>query len=335
MQALTLSKTNGKWDTSLFEVVNNFPKPTPQDDEILVKVVATALNPVDWKMAAYGFLIEKFPVVLGCDVAGTVESVGSKVTKFHKGDNVFGFTDLGRSGTGTFAEYCVMKEDTVTKKPEHMSFEEASTFGVGSGTAAIGIFDKFKFQYPSKNTHNGEFVLVWGGASSVGLFVIQFAHLCGAKVIATASPKNFDLLKKLGADHVVDYNQSDAVSKIKEITGGKLRYAFDCVGTKTADLCISAMSTELQGVIATIAGKPTSTPSNITLGDVFLGGAAKTPEGLKFMREYTAELQPLVDAKKVVGNPVHVLHGIPKILEGLQDLHDGKVSGQKVVVKTH
>jgi len=324
MKACVLNKT-GALEKSAFEVTT-VPKPQPTENQILIRTHATALNPVDWKMVVYGFLIPKLPVVLGCDTAGVVEEVGSKVSHIKKGDRVCGFTELGKAGS--FAEYCVMEANLAIQVPDNLSFEQASTLGVGGLTAALGLH-KLGLPVPPSKATSSETILVWGGASSVGMFVIQFAHLIGLNVLATASPKNFDLLKKLGASQLFDYNSPDVVEKIKAATGGKLKYAFDCVGPKTADLCVSILDAE--GSLAVIAGKPTSPPSTLKIGDVFLGG--DVPAYHDFLVAFIKDFTSLLASNKVQPNPVHALEGG---LEGIPDaliaLQQGKASGQKIVV---
>jgi len=316
--------------------VGDAAKPDPtkvhRKDSVLIRVVSTALNPVDWKMAQIGFFIESVPVVLGCDVAGIVEEVGPKVTRFKKGDAVFAFTLLGVEGYGTFAEYCLAPETHTFHKPASLSFDQAATLSVGVLTAALGLYGQFKFNLPSKRASDGEQVLIWGGASSVGQYAVQLAALSGYSVIATASKRNHDLLRELGAKHVVDYNDADALDQIKKITGGKLRYAFDVISTETADKCVGLLTTSEPAHIATIAGDPTKDklPSNVTSHPVFLGG--NVDEAL--LQSFVLELEPLVNDGKLKPNQVETISGGIEtgILEGLQRMVDNKVSAKKLVV---
>jgi len=334
MKSLSLSQAGSFEHLS---VAKDLAKPTPADDEVLVKVKAAAVNPVDWKMAKMGFLIQKYPTGLGCDAAGVVEDVGKNVTRFKKGDEVFGFTLLGQPGASAFAEYCRLKQAFAGKKPAHFSPEESSTLGVAALTAVLGLFapGSMQLELPSKNKKFGEpeYLLVWGGASSVGQLVVQFGALAGYTVIATSSSHNEQLVKSLGATHVVDYKRADAVDTIRSLTNNKLKYSYDCISSQTADLCIKSLSTSEKAFVATISGKPTSVPSNVTHINVFLGGAAQSADVEKYLQSFLEnEFQTLLDNKKIKANPVEI---VPNGLAGIQGAFtasaEGKVSGKKLV----
>jgi len=337
MKALLLSKSGAL--TENFYLSDSVKKPSPGAHELLVKVVAIAINPVDWKMAKLGFLIKGYPVVLGCDFSGVVEEVGGSVTKFKNGDEVFGFTDLGAPGCGTFAEYCLASETFTVKKPSNMSFESASTIPVGCFTAALGIFYKMKIPFPSQKSSDlkDEFFLVWGGSGSVGAYAVQLAALAGLTVIATCSPRNYEYVKSLGATHVVDHNSPDAVSQIKSITSGKLRFAYDTISTATANLCLQCLSTSSPSYISYIAGKPSDPiPQNVTENSIFLGGAYQNELDKKFIESFVTESAPLLESKKLHPNQVEQLpNGLESIKVGIELQASGKISGKKPVVRIH
>lgn len=130
-----------------------------------MQVKATNINPVDWKMAQIGFAIQKFPIVLGCDVAGVVEATGADVKDFKKGDEVFSFTPLGTPGCGTFAEYCVTPSDLVLRKTANLSFEAASTIPVSLETAALGLYHYLKVpEFPGHVVRSAEIPGLWSCA---------------------------------------------------------------------------------------------------------------------------------------------------------------------------
>ena len=160
----------------------------------------------------YHFLIKEYPIVLGCDGAGVVDAVGEGVTKVEVGDEVASFPGLGAPGRGTFAEYFVTEEANVLKRPKDVSFEEMTTYPVGTLTACLGLYEQLKLPLPSEAQPKDEYFLVWllghlacmlrdsrfvwqvwGGSSGVGSMVVQLAALSGYKVIATASKRNFDV----------------------------------------------------------------------------------------------------------------------------------------------
>jgi NADPH:quinone reductase-like Zn-dependent oxidoreductase len=180
-------------------------KPTPADDEVLVRVRAASVNPADWYDVTgtpwvgrpqMGIFKPKSNRI-GVDFAGTVEAVGKDVTQFRPGDDVFG----GRSGA--FAEYvCVREERAVVPKPANVTFEEAAAVPIAAITALQGLRDKGQLQ-------PGQKVLINGASGGVGTFAVQIAKALGAEVTGVCSTRNVDLVRSLGADHVVDYTQED------------------------------------------------------------------------------------------------------------------------------
>ena len=181
-------------------------KPTPADDQLLVKVRAASVNPLDWHfvegtpyfMRLMGVGLRKpKDTRLGVDFAGTVEAVGKNVTKFKPGDEVFG----GR--TGAFAEYvCVREGRAVALKPANITFEQAASVPIAAITALQGVRDKGKVQ-------PGQKVLINGASGGVGTFAVQIAKAAGADVTSVCSTRNLDMVRSLGADHVIDYTKED------------------------------------------------------------------------------------------------------------------------------
>src|SRR5438034_300879 len=181
-------------------------KPVPNDDQILVRVRAASVNPYDWHfvegtpyvMRAMGVGLRKpKDIQLGVDFAGTVEAVGKNVTQFKSGDEVFG----GRGGA--FAEYvCPRATRAVALKPANVSFEDAASINIAGITALQALRDKGKVQ-------PGQKVLINGASGGVGTFAVQIAKLLGADVTGVCSTRNVDLVKSLGADHVIDYTKED------------------------------------------------------------------------------------------------------------------------------
>ena len=183
-------------------------KPTPKDNEVLIKVRASSVNAYDWHMlradpffirAVSGFLKPKNKI-LGVDVAGQVEAVGKKVTQFRPGDELYG--DLAGSGGGGFAEYVCAGENALALKPAGMTFEEAAAVPLAAVTALQGLRDKGKIQ-------SGQKVLINGASGGVGTFAVQIAKSFGAEVTAVCSTRNLDMARSIGADHVIDYTEED------------------------------------------------------------------------------------------------------------------------------
>ena len=186
--------------------LQDIEKPTPHDDQILVKVRAASVNPYDWhfiegtpkimRMMGVGLRKPK-DTRLGVDFAGTVEAVGKSVTQFKPGDDVFG----GRGGA--FAEYvCRRAEGAVALKPANITFEQAAAVNIAGITALQAIRDKGKVQA-------GQKVLINGASGGVGTFAVQIAKSFGADVTGVCSTRNVDLVRSLGADHVIDYTKED------------------------------------------------------------------------------------------------------------------------------
>lgn len=227
--------------------VEQRPIPTPQAGEILVKNSALATNPVDFKIQDYGFFVTEYPNVLGSDVAGTVEAVGSGVKHFKKGDRVAGFAGVIRTNNiddGAFQQYCILREHCAAKLPQGMSFEEGATLPMSVATAGGGLWTKLNVPKPDQGKQSGGF-LVWGASSSVGACVVQMAAQLGFTVFAVCSPHNQEDVKKLGADVVFDYKNKDVVKNIidrAESGQTPIKYAFDAISEHgSAPLCVEVL----------------------------------------------------------------------------------------------
>jgi NADPH:quinone reductase-like Zn-dependent oxidoreductase len=176
-------------------------KPAPRDDEILVKVYAASINTLDLQIKGgltrlWGGLRKPRDPRLGVDMAGRVEAVGSSVTQFKPGDEVFGACD------GAFAEYATARENNLALKPANTSFEEAAAVPVAGITALQGLRD-------SGQIRPGQKVLIYGASGGVGTFAVQVARSFGAEVTAVCSPRNLEMARSMGADRVIDYTQED------------------------------------------------------------------------------------------------------------------------------
>lgn len=171
-------------ETSIYE---------PTGSELLIKVHSAAVNPVDYKIQEKGRFFDDFPRVLGSDVAGVVEDVGPEQKRFKKGDKVFSFVPIfmakgGITDYGAFQQYTLSQEHATAILPEGTSFDSASTIPLALSTAADGFYDFLGLDLPQKDPKSkGEWLLVWGGASSVGQYAIQLAVASGYKVVTTAS----------------------------------------------------------------------------------------------------------------------------------------------------
>jgi len=197
-------------------------RPEPKDDQILVRVIAAGVNPVDGIIRSGMFAkYEKaaFPMIPGADIAGVVEKAGSKITKLKVGDPVYAYVSL-KNGGG-YAEYAVATEGEAEPKPKSLTYVEAAAVPVVALTAWQALIDTAKLSA-------GQTVLIHGGSGGVGTFAIQIAKARGAKVIATASTPNQDLLKQLGADVAIDYTKQ----KFEDVARG-VDVVLDSVGKGT------------------------------------------------------------------------------------------------------
>ena len=184
-------------------------KPVPKDDEVLVKVHAASANAADWhlmradpflvRLMGFGLLKPK-KGLLGADIAGRVEAVGGDVTQFQPGDEVFG--DLSGSGFGAFAEYVCATVDALASKPANVSFEEAAAVPLAAVTALQGL--RYK-----GHVRPGQKVLINGASGGVGTFAVQIAKTFGTEVTGVCSTSKMDMVRSIGADHVIDYTRED------------------------------------------------------------------------------------------------------------------------------
>jgi NADPH:quinone reductase-like Zn-dependent oxidoreductase len=196
--------------------IRNIPIPKIQQNEVLIKIKAIGVNPVDWKGLESGEFGDSY--ILGTDISGVVEKIGSEVTRFKKGDAIIGSLDWNKQGA--YAEFVASEEKFLTTKPKNLTFQEAAAIPMTSLTAWQGIFDKLGL---TKN----EKIVIQATAGGVGLFALQFAKWAGAFVIAIASEKNSTFLKSLGADIVLDYNKIDFSEVLENIDA-----VFDSVETE-------------------------------------------------------------------------------------------------------
>jgi NADPH:quinone reductase-like Zn-dependent oxidoreductase len=179
---------------------------------VLVRIHASSVNPVDWKLrkgSLSGLWNLRFPVIWGCDLSGVVEKVGSAVTLFKPGDEVYGckYGKVAQTYRGTYAEYVVAPENTLARKPARLSHEEAAAIPLTGETAWQALVEMGRLQA-------GQSVLVHAAAGGVGVFAVQIAKAMGAFVAATASPLNHDFLRRLGADELIDYSRERIEHKL-------------------------------------------------------------------------------------------------------------------------
>jgi NADPH2:quinone reductase len=223
MKAVVLKSFGGPEAFELRDV----PKPVPQTGQVLVRVHATSINPLDYQVRRgdYPDLVP-LPAITGHDVSGVVEAVGPGVTAFAPGDEVW-YTPQIFDGPGSYAEYHVAAESIVGKKPPSLSHLEAASLTLVGGTAWEALVVRAGLRV-------GESILIHGGAGGVGHVAIQLAKAVGARVFTTAREANFEFARRMGADVVIDYEKEDYADAVMRETGGRgVDVVFDTIGGDT------------------------------------------------------------------------------------------------------
>lgn len=272
-------------------------KPVPGEGRVLVKIIAASVNPLDWhRMRAEPFLVRTSEGLrkpqnpkLGADIAGRVVAVGPGVTQFKPGDAVF-----GEVSSGGFAEYIAARETRLALKPDNITFEQAAAVPVAAFTAIQGLRNTGKIQA-------GQKVLVNGASGGVGHFAVQMARAYGAEVTAVCSARNHDMVRSIGASHVIDYTRED-------FTQGSTKYdlIYDAIGNRSVGAyrralkpggrCVIAGFTTLSGLFAhIIIGGLTSRWSDKTVG--IMPTANPNSADLQAIRELLAagKVVPVID----------------------------------------
>jgi len=253
------------------------PRPEPNEDEALVRVIASSVNPAD-PLTLSGKYAREFgthlPLIPGYDIAGIVEKTGANVTKLKVGDAVYGYPTFG----GGWADYVTVKEWEVSAKPKSLNFVETAAVPMGALTAWQALVDVAKLQ-------PGQTVLIHGGSGGVGSFAIQIAKARGARVIATASTANQDLLKQLGADLAVDYTKTKFEDVAKDVDA-----VLDPVGKET--LARSYGVVKKGGIVMSLVARPD--PAELEKRGIRGAGISSHPD-----TEDLTQIAQLIDAGKI------------------------------------
>lgn len=260
--------------------VEEAPRPEPKEDEILIRVVAASINPVDVAIRK-GYLAElignKFPLILGMDAAGIVEKTGAKITRFKAGDPVFAFFTL--ASEGGYGEFAIAKESEAALKPSQVSYAQAAAVGAAGSTAWQALVETAKLS-------PGQTVLIHGGSGGVGHLAIQIAKARGAKVIATGSTTNQDFLKQMGADVAIDYT----TTKFEEVARD-VEVVLDSVGGDTLKRTYGVV--KKGGIIVSIVDEPL--PAELNAHGIRGATLRASPKA-----DVLRELARLMETKKLV-----------------------------------
>jgi NADPH:quinone reductase len=313
MKAMVITNFGG---TDVFKL-QDLPVPQPAANEVLVRVHAVSVNPVDYKIRQAGSWAGiQPPTVIGYDVSGVVEAVGDVVKDFKVGDEVFYTSEIfGRQGS--YAEYHVENEAIVAKKPSNLSFIEAASIPLAGGTAWDTLITRAQIK-------PGESVLIHGGTGGVGSLAVQIAKTAGAYVYTTCSKRHTDLAKQLGADRVIDYTSEDFTEIInKETRGAGIDAVFDTVGGDiiARSISITRLHGRIVGIVDTTGNLNAAFLKNITLHFLFLERARYKLDALRNLIE-RGQIKPVV-ASVMPLNEVAKAH---------QQLEGGGVGG-KIVLK--
>lgn len=283
---------NEKYGSPDILQIKTVPKPTAKENEVLVKLHAASINSWDWDFikGTYFFirLIGPFKPkynILGCDISGTVEAIGSGVKNLKVGDEVFG--DISGDGWGGFAEYVSANEDLLAIKPKGLSFEQAASLPQAGVLALQAIQNNGKLKA-------GQKILINGAGGGVGTFAIQIAKSIGAEVTCVDKSEKLTMLRKLGSDYVIDYEKEDFSQN-----GIKYDFILDVVGNRSFNVYKNSLS---QNGIYGMVGGPLSLILNIALRGIlfpkigkWFGGKVGKEMGLVFHNPNTKDLNVLID----------------------------------------
>jgi NADPH:quinone reductase-like Zn-dependent oxidoreductase len=302
--------------------------PAPQDDEVLVKIHAASVNPADWHLLRGEPYIARLQLglrkpkdrVLGCDVAGRVEAVGKDVTTFRPGDEAFGSPFM--HGFGAFAERVCVSEDLLVPKPANLSFEQAAAVPLAASTALQGLRDHGRIA-------PGQKVLIIGASGGVGTFAVQIAKSFDAEVTGVCSNRNVEMVRSLGADHVIDYTREDFARN-----GQNYDLIFQLAGTRSPTECRRALTS--RGTLVQISGD--SDGRLIGAVDRIIKALVLSPFVSQKMASFTVKpnkedlrfLKRLIEAGKLTP-VIDRTYPLSETPEAIRYLENGRARGKVVI----
>ena len=301
-------------------------RPTPKDNEVLIKVYAVSVNRSDWEnltgsplYARFGGLLKPRHQILGSDIAGRVENVGRNVLEFQPGDEVFGDTSFRMGG---FAEYVCALEETLALKPAKMAFEEAAAIPQGAVIALQGIRDKGQVQ-------PGQKVLVNGAGGGAGMFAVQLAKLYGAEVTGVDNAGKLDFVRSLGADHVIDYIREDFTKN-----GQQYDLILDVIANRS--VFAYKRSLRLNGSYFAVGGSVARLLQILLLGPWIRRTTGKKIRILAVQPnlEDLVHVTELCEARKIVP-VIDRRFSLSEVAEALRYLGDGYVKGKVIIIVEH
>ncbi|TCD62490.1 hypothetical protein EIP91_006811 [Steccherinum ochraceum] len=337
-QTLALITKQGEWELYSYHVDK------PEAGEIAVKIEATALNPIDWKVQAtsYNSFLKEYPAISGSDAAGIVAAIGDSVSNFAVGDRVF-FQGFFTNRLATFKQYTIVPAEIAAKIPPSITFDQAATIPSALATAAVALYNSGNgidlvapWKEGGRGRYRGQPFVLFGGSTSVGQLVLQLAKLSGfSPIIATASSQNFELVKSFGATHVIDRNLSadKIAAAIREITSEPVKVVYDAISLESTQLPAYNVLSPGGSLILVLApliseGKLSADKKIVnTYGNVHFEGNRELGKDLY------ANLTRYLETGEIKPNAVEVLpNGLNGIVDGLARLQADQVSGLKLVV---
>jgi NADPH2:quinone reductase len=311
MKAMVITKFGGP---DVFEA-RDVPTPEPGPNELLVKIVATSINPVDYKVRKAGsWAGVEPPAIIGYDASGVVEKIGSAVTGFGVGDEVY-YTPEISAAPGTYAEYHVVDEAIAARKPENLSHVEAASIPLAGGTAWGALV-------PRANVWAGETVLIHG-CGGVGSLAVQIAKASGARVLATCSDYMVPIARELGADRAINYKTEDFVEIVDRETDSEgVHVVLDTVGgdTLSRSIAVTRSFGDMVGIVATDTGFRNANRKNIKVHFMFLQRDRFQLDMLRDLIE-REQVRPVIDS----------VLPLEKVGEAHRRLEAGRVKGKIVL----
>ncbi|KAK7442941.1 hypothetical protein VKT23_015885 [Stygiomarasmius scandens] len=321
------------------------PVPVVETTSVLIKVECAAQNPTDWKTVA---LHREAGNIIGCDFSGTVVQIGSdvKAGKRFIGERVAGCVHGGIGKNGAFAEYLVASADLVISLPDSWSFEDGAQLGIATMTTCQCLYQYLSLPSPldpSIDDHSTP-LLVWSGSSSTGQYVIQFAKIAGLEIFSTSSPRNFSLLKSLGAKEVFDYSDSKTCKRVFSASRGKLKIAVDCASTGMSPAQVSNSLGEAGGRIAFLVpavSMKKHVETKFILTYTIFGKAIKVPfihearpDHYENATRYCEMVSKIIMDFPIKPVPVKLYpHGLASVQEGFDYMKSGKVHAEKLTYR--
>ncbi|KAF4614055.1 hypothetical protein D9613_007418 [Agrocybe pediades] len=315
----------------------------PGPGELLIKIHAISLNPVDWKIQKYGFVVENYPAILGTDIAGEVEEIGEGVIGFKKGDRIFSHANTVNEYAG-FQQYALTWASAAAKIPEKWTYDQVASLPLALTTAYIGLYNiaphGLGYLPPNSAENRGKYagtpLVVFGGSSSVGQMTLQLAKISGFfPIITTASVKHTAYLKSLGATHVIDRNaEHDAlVTEVRNIVNGqKILGVYDAISNAaTEQAALDILSPQGQLVI-TLRPPAVEAPKDKSV--FFVWAAPRSPEIVELVEElYHDLITGFLEEGLIKPNNIEVLpDGLAGIESGLTRMAADQISALKLIV---